>query len=101
MKKTLFALVTGTSLVLSACGGADDSAKESASSGEEIYQQNCTGCHGNNLEGARGPSLEQVGSKYSQEEIQDIVVNGQGNMPKGLVNEEEAKKVSEWLAEKK
>ncbi|WP_422123409.1 c-type cytochrome [Planococcus sp. X10-3] len=43
--------------------------------GYEIYSaSSCISCHGNNLEGAVGPSL--VGTGLSPEEIADIAVNG-------------------------
>ena len=35
-----------------------------ATDGEEIYQQNCTGCHGKDLSGGSAPSLKEVGGKY-------------------------------------
>ncbi|WP_163539609.1 cytochrome c550 [Gracilibacillus sp. YIM 98692] len=68
----------------------------------EAIAESCIGCHGGDLEGASGPSLQQVGSKYSQEEIYEIIMNGiEGtNMPGGLVESEEAEVLSEWLAEK-
>ncbi|AQX53236.1 cytochrome c [Priestia flexa] len=102
MKKLALAIIAGASFTLAACGGGNESSETaSEASGEELYQQNCSGCHGQNLEGARGPNLEKTGAKYSQEEIEDIINNGKGSMPKGLVNEEEASKIAEWLAEKK
>lgn len=92
-------------------GDAEQMAKESEEGGqteevaeaspEEIYQQSCIACHGDQMQGVSGPALTAVGSKYSQEEIQDILVNGTpGGMPGGLVagNEE---KMAQWLAEMK
>ncbi|UOQ86031.1 cytochrome c550 [Gracilibacillus salinarum] len=63
--------------------------------------QNCTGCHGGNLEGATGPNLQNIGDTYSVEEIQEIIVNGREDkgMPGGLVSNEEAAVLAEWLAE--
>ncbi|TXC90997.1 cytochrome c [Metabacillus litoralis] len=111
MKHKLLALLLGTSVILGACGGAEEPADEAADStegtttasgdGEEIYQQNCIGCHGRNLEGASGPNLTEVGGKYDQAAIESIIINGQGNMPKGLLNEADAEVVASWLAEKK
>ncbi|MBN8209871.1 DUF2628 domain-containing protein [Bacillus sp. NTK071] len=63
-----------------------------------ILQQSCISCHGSNLEGAVGPRLLNIGGKYSQEEIQEIIVNGKGSgMPGGLISEEDASKLAEWL----
>ncbi|WP_110112509.1 cytochrome c551 [Bacillus sp. CGMCC 1.16541] len=114
MKKRLVALFMGTSLALAACGGGDDTAKEPAENeaapagetadggeAEKLFQQSCASCHGNNLEGGVGPNLTKVGNKYSEDEIENIIINGQGSMPKGLLKGEEATKVAEWLATQK
>ncbi|WP_110111369.1 cytochrome c550 [Bacillus sp. CGMCC 1.16541] len=66
---------------------------------EEIYQQSCIGCHGDQYQGGVGPALKGVGDKLSQEEIADIVVNGKGSMPGGLVPAEKAEEMAAWLAE--
>ncbi|QAS54166.1 cytochrome c550 [Halobacillus litoralis] len=69
---------------------------------EELFQNQCATCHGGDLSGANGPNLQEVGSKYSAEEINDIIVNGKGSaMPAGLYTGEQATKLAEWLAEKK
>lgn len=76
--------------------------KEEVASPEEIFQQNCSSCHGGNLEGGAGPALNKVGSKYSAEEIADIIQNGKGTgMPGGLVTGEAQQLLAEWLAEHK
>lgn len=120
MKKWLMAVLFGTLLVLGACGGggddasdsADDSADtEEADSGddatvsndaaEELYQQSCASCHGDDLSGAVGPSLETVGAELSSEEIETIIEEGVGSMPGGLLAGDDAKEVADWLAEHK
>jgi cytochrome c551 len=53
------------------------------------------------MEGASGPNLQKVGSKYNQDEIENIINNGQGSMPAGLVPEEDATVLAEWLAQHK
>ncbi|WP_053364129.1 cytochrome c550 [Bacillus sp. FJAT-27251] len=81
--------------------GGEQAAEVADASPEELYQQSCIGCHGDQLQGVSGPALNAVGGKLSKEEIQDILVNGTpGGMPAGLVpgNEE---KMAEWLAEMK
>ncbi|MCF6137949.1 cytochrome c550 [Pseudalkalibacillus berkeleyi] len=88
-------------LVMSAVGVNE--AKEKASgggetkSGEEIVQQSCTSCHGQNLEGNVGPALTDAGSKFKPDEIVDIVQNGKGQMPAQGLSAEEAQKVAEFL----
>jgi len=110
MKKKLFGLLLGTSLALAACGGGDEATDNNnanegggatANAAEQIYQQNCANCHGQNLEGQVGPSLEKVGSKYSADEIKNIIVQGRGSMPGNLIKGEDVDKVAQWLAEKK
>ncbi|MEK4648814.1 MULTISPECIES: cytochrome c551 [Exiguobacterium] len=121
LKNLLLALGLGTTLALAACGGSDDSSSSDSSStkeestmnddssktetavdAEKIFANNCASCHGNNLEGNVGPNLTKVGSKYSSEEIQEIIKNGKGQMPAGILKEdEEIVAVADWLAEKK
>lgn len=67
-----------------------------------LYKQTCSACHGQNLEGLVGPSLTEVGSKYSKEEIATIIREGNGAMPSGLLTDEtEISMLSEWLSERK
>jgi cytochrome c551 len=95
-------------LLLSACGAGGDKSDSSdtnhstAGNAEDLYQESCIGCHGQNLEGAAGPNLQKVGAKYSEGQIEEIINKGRGNnMPGGLVNEKEAEALAKWLSEKK
>ena len=107
MKRKLLAPAIGVALVLvlAACGGGSDTSKNNgaqAGDPQKIVSQNCTTCHGGNLEGAVGPSLQKIGAKYSKDEILNIIKNGKGGgMPKGLITGKDAEKVAEWLAAKK
>ncbi|SFK10850.1 MULTISPECIES: cytochrome c551 [unclassified Bacillus (in: firmicutes)] len=109
MKKKLLMIVLGTSLALTvgACGKKEESKpsspgqEASADSSEKIFQKSCAGCHGNDLQGLSGPALQKVGGKYGKEDIEKIITKGRGAMPAGLIQGEDAKKVAEWLAEKK
>ncbi|GGP15901.1 c-type cytochrome [Oceanobacillus neutriphilus] len=83
----------------------DEGDGESASveAGEEVFQNNCTGCHGQDMAGGSGPDLTEIGSKYSQNEIADIVENGtDGGMPafKDLEGDE-LDELTNWLSEHK
>ena len=110
MKKQLMAMLFGATLILGACGGEETTEPEETpadSGGEEtaaidvdqVIQQNCISCHGENLEGAGNfPALDDVGSRLSQEEIHSIIVNGQGAMPANIIEGEEADAVAEYLA---
>lgn len=76
--------------------------EEASAKPEDIFQNNCATCHGADLSGGNGPNLQTVGSKYSKDEIKEIILNGKGQaMPAGLIPAEEATVVAEWLAEKK
>ncbi|ELK47075.1 UNVERIFIED_CONTAM: cytochrome c [Halobacillus marinus] len=117
MEKWWLVLCLGLVLVLAACGGgqedgtqddtgSDEQTEEDAgadsngdaSAAEAVYQANCTNCHGGNLEGGFGPSLTTIGSKYSADEIKEIILNGRGSMPQQDVSEEDADLVANWLS---
>lgn len=69
---------------------------------DEIYAQTCVTCHGDQLQGAVGPNLTKVGSRYSEDEIKAILQNGkEGGMPAGLVSGPQLDAVAKWLSEKK
>jgi cytochrome c551 len=101
VKKKLLALLMGTGLVLAACGGGDDEATGGTVDAEKLAAQKCSTCHGQNLEGGGAPALTDVGSRYSKEDIEGIIVNGKGGMPGGILKGEEASAVAEWLSNKK
>ncbi|KAA0548790.1 cytochrome c [Bacillus sp. BGMRC 2118] len=112
MKKTFMAILFGAMLTLAACGGGDEEAAPTETGGgettgaeataaEPIYQKSCSGCHGGDLQGGMGPALNKVGGKYSEEEILNIIHNGQGGMPKGVIQGADAEAVAAWLAGKK
>lgn len=110
MKKQLMTVLFGSVLLLGACGGGDEATPEepadtgggtetSSVDAEQVIQQNCISCHGENLEGAGNfPPLNDVGSRLSEEEILDIIENGKGAMPANIIQGEEAQVVAEYLA---
>ncbi|MCM3714638.1 c-type cytochrome [Halalkalibacter oceani] len=118
MKK--FLLVLGAVFALTACGGggeepapADEApvdeapAEDAAGEGEEAagdfdaeaarttYEASCIGCHGGNLEGGVGPAL--AGTELSAEEIEHVILNGQGTMPAQNLPEEDANNIAQWI----
>lgn len=114
MKNKLLATLFGAALVLGACGGGDDKASDapadtndsgaetSSVDAEKVVQTSCVSCHGSNLEGqGNAPALDKVGASMSKDEIHDVIINGQGGMPGGMIKGEEADAVAAWLAEKK
>lgn len=62
---------------------------------EAKAQDSCIACHGGNFEGASGPSL--VATELSQEEIEEIIANGKGGMPPGLVEADNIPAMAEWV----
>jgi len=104
LKKKVLTLLIGTAFVmgLAACGGGEDKAgDETASGGAKIFDQKCSSCHGENLQGGMGPDLTKVGSRYTKDEIRDIIKNGKGAMPPNVVEGDDADEVADWLAAKK
>ncbi|MCE7793416.1 cytochrome c [Salipaludibacillus sp. CUR1] len=73
---------------------------ETAADGEAIFEQSCLGCHSITDEPKVGPGLEDVHLKYTEEELQLILVNGIGEMPSlpalGL-NTEQIKAVKDYI----
>ncbi|MGM9927636.1 MAG: cytochrome c550 [Bacillus sp. (in: firmicutes)] len=76
----------------------EEQTEQTASSPEEIYKASCIGCHGGNYEGGVGPALTGVGGKLSTDEMKEILINGKGSMPPGLVKEDQADEMAEWLS---
>lgn len=74
---------------------------EVATDPEAVYASSCASCHGQDLTGGAGPDLTNVGSKLSEDEIHTVIMEGQGSMPPGLVGNEEADLLAEWLGEMK
>lgn len=66
---------------------------------EAIFESNCASCHGDDLEGGMGPDLTAVGGELSEDEIHDTIMNGKGDMPAGLVEEDEADALADWLSD--
>jgi cytochrome c551 len=109
VKSKLMIILLGLMLTLAACGGGEEETAQNETNGgttggmettapEGIYKKSCSSCHGGNLEGNIGPALKKVGSKYTEEEILSIIQNGQGSMPKGLIQGTDAETVAAWLA---
>ncbi|GIN20016.1 MAG TPA: cytochrome c [Bacillus bacterium] len=93
-------------LAIKGIGDAKEIAKEKEGGGqeqaeefnpEEYAQGTCISCHGENLEGSGSiPSLHGTG--LSKDEIADILTNGKGNMPAGLVPADNIDQMAEWIA---
>lgn len=113
MKKTkMLFLITGLSIGLAACGSSNNAGNNGSASGSNnvsssrngakaIYEKSCSQCHGNNLQGKIGPSLQHIGSKKSKQQILSQIKNGGGGMPAGVIKGQKAEKVATWLSKKK
>jgi len=63
---------------------------------EAFAQGKCVTCHGNSYEGQGNfPSL--VGTALSEDEIKNILANGKGMMPAGLVPAENIDAMAAWV----
>ena len=73
------AIVALVGVVVSACVGRP----EVDASGEEIYLQLCSNCHGDQLEGGVGPPLGPGSNAAEQpdEYLRVTIVEGRGRMP--------------------
>ncbi|WP_134683527.1 cytochrome c551 [Brevibacillus migulae] len=72
-----------------------------AAAAEAAFKNKCASCHGQNLEGMVGPNLTAVGSKYSRDQILEIIEKGKGGMPPGMATGTDAEALASWLADKK
>ena len=79
-------------------GGEKTEETESASaSPEDIYKQNCISCHGNAYQGGVGPALKGVGDRLSVDEVKNVITNGRGAMPPGLVEEQNIDAMAKYI----
>ncbi|MFD1030744.1 cytochrome c550 [Metaplanococcus flavidus] len=76
-------------------GEGEDTADAGEFDPEAKAQESCIACHGSSYEGASGPSL--VATELSQEEIEDVLINGKGTMPPGLVDADNIPAMAEWV----
>jgi len=79
-------------------GKGSETTEVAATKPEDIYKQTCIGCHGDQYQGVVGPTLKGVGNKYSKDQIVNIITKGKGNMPPGLVPQEQAAAMADWVS---
>jgi len=97
--KRLWAVAALALLLLAGCSSNTAESKEPLD-GETIYGNKCSACHGGELQGAVGPSVKNMSSKHSEEELLKIITDGTDKMPGHLITDEESKVVAKWLMEK-
>ncbi|WP_144526684.1 cytochrome c550 [Peribacillus simplex] len=79
-------------------GGEKTEETENASaSPEDIYKQTCISCHGDAYQGGVGPALKGVGDRLSVDEVKNVITNGRGAMPPGLVEEQNIDAMAEYI----
>lgn len=72
-----------------------------------VYELGCNTCHGENLQGGIGPSLQHVGSALTLDQIVHQVEVGGGPMPAyaaqgdAILTTQQILAVAKWLASKK
>ncbi|MBX6352859.1 MAG: c-type cytochrome [Thermoflavifilum sp.] len=72
--------------------------------GYQIFEQNCSGCHGKSAEGGFGPPIYAIGKYWDENKLKSFIT--QGSPPKmppkgGLSSESDVEKVAQWLAQQK
>ncbi len=72
--------------------------------GEQVYVQNCTGCHGADRRGnaaASIPGLFDVGQRLTREQTLEVITHGRGVMPPwGFLSQEQREAVTDYLVGK-
>ncbi len=100
----MLTVAIGSAIFLAACGGGKTTTgtKTTASDGETIAMKSCITCHGGELQGqGNAPKISDVGSRMTEAEILNVIENGKGTMPAGVVKGADAEAVAKWLATQK
>ena len=85
----------------------DKDAHNGFSDAVQLFQTNCMSCHGENLQGGIGPSLQHVGAKLTIEQIEHQISAGGGPMPgygptnQAILTEQQIQTLAKWLSTKK
>jgi len=83
---------------LTACGSsATEGLTGDPAAGANVYAANCASCHGVNGEGGTGPAL--AGEAEETAELEDIILNGEGEMPAIPLEDQELADVIAYLQE--
>ncbi|WP_152393896.1 c-type cytochrome [Paenibacillus guangzhouensis] len=108
--KLTISLILLILLVLPACGPSTNTqvvdsqtiAPEDASA-VALYKKSCLSCHAADLSGRVGPSLQEIGTKLSNEQLYTIIHDGTKGMPafEKALNSEEIDALTQWLSKQK
>jgi cytochrome c551 len=89
----------------SATPAASEPAKavNASAQAEVLYKSSCVSCHGVELEGKSGPSLQQVGTRKTKEQIMTQINKGSSKMPgfENRLDQASVELLAVWLADKK
>ncbi|QMV39773.1 c-type cytochrome [Cohnella cholangitidis] len=74
-----------------------------AAASEQLYQNMCISCHGDQLQGSVGPELAHIGDSMTIEQIFKKISGGGGGMPafEDRLTEDQLITITTWLASKK
>lgn len=74
-----------------------------AANPEDIYKQNCSGCHGQSFEGGAGPTLKGVSGHLTVDQIKETITNGRGIMPPfgGKIPDDKIAELATFISEVK
>ena len=111
MSRAVLAALLLPALTLLACGDKGDDTgavgdpdvqavlelSGDASAGGDVFQTNCSGCHGADGAGVSGPNLNDRVPDLTDAEIVDTVINGVGSMPAIGVTDQEAADVLAYV----
>jgi cytochrome c550 len=78
-------------------GKTEEKADSASAKPEDIYKQTCITCHGNAYQGGVGPALKGVGDRLSVDEVKNVIKNGRGAMPSGLVEDQNVDAMAEYI----
>lgn len=80
-----------------AAGGGGEAPAGDVAAGQEVFAANCTACHLNNGQDAGGIGPQLAGGGLQAAGVENIVINGQGAMPAGLVSGEDLENVVAYV----
>jgi len=100
MKNTLLLFSV---LFFFSCGGEKKTNADDSPNGKQLYEENCSICHGGDGKLGVNGAKDLSASTMSLEEALSIIENGKGTMTpfKELMNEDERKAVGKYIQELK
>lgn len=95
MKKTIVLLLLA--IILTACGNSE-AAIEREKETETLFNKNCAGCHGLDLNGTQlGSSIKG----FSKNEILTAIEEGAEGMDANILTGDDAQRVATWISKQK